>query len=149
MKGITIKGVLSDGSYQPGTTVEYVFGDLTQGNQPYLDDETGEPLAVATLRLMTRKDVRALQKRYTKRVADGSGRMVEEITEPEAYRADLVDTLIVEWRGLMGEDGQPMECSRRAKLALGEDRLAHMMQVAMQNEAVDASASFRQPANVP
>lgn len=144
MKGITIKGVLSDGSFQPDTTIAYVFGDLSQGNKPYLDDETGDPIAVATLRLMTRKDVRALQKRYTKRVANGKGEMVEEITEPEAYRADLVDTLIVDWKGLFGSDGQPLDCTRRAKLALGEDRLAHMMQVAMSNESVEAdAASFR------
>lgn len=143
MKGITIKGVLSDGSFQPDSTVEYVFGDLASGNKPYLDEDN-QPLAVVTLRLMTRKDVRALQKRYTKRVADGTGRMVEEITEPEAYRADLVDTLIVGWRGLLGSDGQPLECTRRAKLALGEDRLAHMMSVAMANESVEADQySFR------
>lgn len=147
MKGITIKGVLSDGSFQSDTTIEYVFGDLAQGNKPYLDDDTGDPLAVATLRLMTRKDVRTLQKRYTKRVADGSGRMVEEIGDPEAYRADLIDRLIIDWRGLLGADGQPLECTRRSKIALGEDRLADMMAVAMQSETVAASAAtFRQPA---
>lgn len=146
MSGITLRGVLSDGSYQPDTTFTYVFGDLEQGNKAYVDDATGEPLATATLRVVTNRDLTRLRKRYLRSVPDGRGGFNEELSDPEAFKGDLLEFLIVDWMGLKGEDGQPLECTRRARLALdaaSPDRTAHMLHVARKNEAVELAASFR------
>lgn len=146
MKGITITGVLPDGSVDPEKTIPYVVGDLKDGNAPYLDAE-GQPLAVVTLRPMRREQVRRLQRKHTKKVPNGAGGLVEEL-DREAYLSDLVDQMIVEWTGLYTESGEELSCTRKAKLALGDERLTHMLGVATSNEVVEEAASFRQPAEL-
>lgn len=144
MKGIVLRGVEADGSYNPNKTVEYVFGDLEQGNKPWLDEESGQPLALATLKLMSRKDIERIKKPYLKRRADGSGDMQEYLSDPESYRADLLSALIVDWKGLLCDDGvTPLECTRKTRMLLKEPRITHMMSVAIENESVAADASFR------
>ena len=146
MKGITITGVLPDGSMDPDKTLAYVVGDLRDQNAPYLDAE-GEPLAVVTLRPMRREQVRRLQRKHTKKVPNGAGGLMEEL-DREAYLSDLVDLMIVDWTGLYTEAGEELSCTRKAKLALGDERLTHMLGIATSNEVVDDQASFRQPAGV-
>lgn len=146
MKGITITGVLPDGSMDPDKTLPYVVGDLRDQNAPYLDAD-GQPLATVTLRPMRRDQVRRLQRKHTRKVSNGAGGLVEEL-DREAYLSDLVDLMIVDWTGLYTESGDELQCTRKAKLSLGDERLTHMLGIATSNEVVDETASFRQPAGV-
>lgn len=140
MKGIVLAGVLSDGT-ATDATVTYVFGDLHKGNEPYLD-EHGEPVATVTLRVLTREQVRKLQRRHTKPRAR-NGQMVDEL-DRDAYLGELVDLMIVDWAGLMGSDNAPLACTKQAKLRLGDARLSDMLELAVQNESVvGADATFR------
>lgn len=147
--GIRIRGLLADGSTDRSSTIEYVWGDLDHGNKPYLDDQ-GQPLTVVTLRQLSADDLRRLRKRHTIATWKNHQR-VEELDE-DAYTADLIDYLIVEWRGILSEDDQPVPCTREAKLAVANrapGRLAHMIEVATSAEVVDREASFREPAGLP
>jgi hypothetical protein len=146
MKGITITGVLPDGSLDPDKTLTYVIGDLRDNNAPYLDED-GQPLASVTLRPMRREQVRRLQRKHTSKKPNGAGGLTEEL-DREAYLSDLVDLMIVDWSGLYTEAGDELQCTRKAKLSLGDERLTHMLGTATSNEVVDEAASFRQPASV-
>ena len=145
--GIRIRGALSDGSFDKDTTITYVFGDLKQGNKPYVDEATGQPLATAVLRVMSKKDIERIHARYTTKIADGTGRMVPDISDPQALKSDLLSALIVSWEGVEAEDGTPLECTTKGRLALDNldpPRTADMLERAMANEVVGSdAASFR------
>ena len=143
-KGIKIHGVLSDGTASEAL-IPYAVGDLDNGNAPYLD-EHGQPLAVMQLRRVTNDFAKRLRKKHTSRVPDRTGKL-EERFDSELFTADLIDYVIVSWEGLLGEDGDPLEQTRRAKLSLGADRLEHVLKAARVTEAADEiQAGFRQSA---
>lgn len=144
-KGIRIRGVRADGSFNADAVLVYVFGDLGAGNKPYLD-ETGEPLATARLRPVTRDQVRRLQKKHSRVVANPAGGYTQDL-DKDAYTGELVDLLILSWEGVLAEDGEPLSCTSRAKLRLGDDRLADMLAFASKNEVLE-EASFREPASI-
>ena len=43
-----------------------------------------------------------------------------EDADETAIALDLIDHLVLDWEGLMGEDGEPLPCTRENKLALLE-----------------------------
>ena len=87
---------------------------------PPIEIPYGEDGASVTLRVCAGDDFRAIERKYPSRVEYKNGQRFEFVPrDVEARRADDVwDFCIVEWKGLVDKNNDPIPCTRENKLLL-------------------------------
>lgn len=117
-----------------------------------------DPDAAYLLRPLGKSDAQRIRQPFvTMRFDPRSHQKVEADLTPEqseALSAEIIDHILVDWRGYVQDDGSPLPCSREHKLLLAERdslRVKALFQLArsvQEQRAEDRAASFRRAESV-
>lgn len=143
-----VQHVTGDGRSASDRTFEFYPDVDPQTGQPFLNPETGAPWVAIVLRPVTKEQHRRILDEATGHDR-GPGGVVEEKTDVEAARNAVVCYAVVDWRGFIGADEQPLRCCDGTKRALDSFLQNRIAERATYSRAVEVTdASFRQPADV-
>lgn len=138
---LRMNNLRADGS--PNTeTVELVVRDPFSGVELRNDD--GTPAVAVTLRPMSDDERKAIIETHTSWKKDPvSGRLME-VTNEQAVADDAMKRVILDWRGLVAADDQPLCCTDATKVLIDKHLKMQIQRKLFSAEAVEVSAeSFR------
>lgn len=102
-----------------------------------------DPEVVYTLRPLTTKKYRELQKAHTKLVPNKHTRAMESKLDADAFTDALVDFVIADWRGIV-DGGEPAACTAANKERLDGPTKAALVNVAGLNRIVTEDDAIEQ-----
>ena len=140
---LKLRGVRGDGSSNAGETFALVVKDP--------DTRVDLPDVVITCRVVTKKRSNEIERTFQHQQHDPKTRQlvwsyVDEDGPTAATNAMLAEA-IVDWRGFVGADDQPLVCIP-ATIAALDDRIKTQVILAVFGAEVVAQQSFREPAGV-
>lgn len=115
--------------------------------------EDGDAETVYTVRVLTQRVIDELRAKHTKQIVNRTTHRREPVTDDRAFAEDLLDYLVLDWRGIVFKaTRQPVPCTREFKIsALSGARVEALFKLAGVNETERAdarAASFRPVAGV-
>ena len=129
-------------------TTEYYVVEPRSG-QPYCDDG-GAPSVVIRIMPISQEAHRRIVRAHREYLPNPKTRQLEEMLDVEAITDDLVRAAILDWRGIVGADDQPLVCTDATKIALPGDVKNDCVAIALRGQAAEVEASsFREPAHIP
>lgn len=113
--------------------------------------EDTDPDTVYTLRPLTRDTILEIEAKHTKRRPNRVTHQMEDVLDQRAALEDKLDYILLDWAGVVYESGEPVPCTRDAKLAcINGARQVALFRLADVNRVDKAAraATFREPAAV-
>lgn len=115
--------------------------------------EDGDPETIYTVRVLTQRVIDEIRARHTKSVINKVTHRREPVTDDRAMAEDLLDYLLVDWRGVVFKASrEPVPCTKDYKAAaLSGARVEALFRLAGVNEVARdeaRAASFRPTAPV-